>query len=75
MVDISKKRKTSKSNSKLAPEIQAAIDYGIDIAALKSNLKLSITERFRRHQIALNTLEKLQKAKIYSSPRDTKKKD
>jgi hypothetical protein len=46
------------------PEIQAAIDYGIDISMLIENLKLSCAERIRRHQIALNTIDKLRKAKI-----------
>ncbi len=43
--------------------VQAAADYGIDVAQLRDNLALSIAERLRRHQIALNTVEKLQKAK------------
>ena len=43
--------------------IQAAVDYGIDIAQLRDNLPLTVTERLRRHQIALNTVELLQKAK------------
>ena len=64
MAVISKKRKSSKNKSQLAPEIQAAIDYGIDISILVQNLKLSVTERARRHQIALNTFKKLHKAKL-----------
>ena len=59
-----KKRNSSKNHSKLAPEIQAAIDYGIDISMLKANLKLSYTERAKRHQTALDTYKKLQKAKL-----------
>jgi hypothetical protein len=43
--------------------IQAGAEYGIDIAQLRDNLALSVGERLRRHQIALNTVEKLQKAK------------
>jgi hypothetical protein len=43
--------------------IKAAEEFGIDISALKDNLKLSFDERIRRHQIALNTIEKLRKAK------------
>jgi hypothetical protein len=58
------KRSKTKSKSKLAPEIQAAIDEGIDISILKANLKLSCTERALRHQIALNTFRKLWKAKL-----------
>ncbi len=42
--------------------VQAAADYGIDINQLRDNLALSVAERLRRHQIALNTVEKLQKA-------------
>jgi hypothetical protein len=36
----------------------------IDLAMLKDNLKRSYAERIRRHQIALETMEKLQKAKV-----------
>jgi len=43
--------------------VQAAADYGIDVTQLRDNLALSVTERLRRHQIALNTVELLQKAK------------
>jgi len=43
--------------------IQAAADYGIDVAQLRDNLALTVAERLRRHQIALNTVEMLQKAK------------
>ena len=42
--------------------IQAAIDYGIDVSMLVDNLQRSVTERIRRHQIALNTVQKLRKA-------------
>jgi len=44
-------------------EVQAAIDYGIDIDAIIANLKRTPAERIRRHQIALNTAMKLRKAK------------
>jgi len=43
--------------------VQEAIDYGIDVAALRENLARTPAERLRRHQIALNTVEMLQKAK------------
>jgi hypothetical protein len=36
----------------------------IDMQMLKDNLKRSYAERIRRHQIALETMQKLQKAKI-----------
>ena len=45
-------------------EVQAAIDYGIDVSMLEENIKLSHAERIRRHQIALNTAERLRKAKL-----------
>jgi len=43
--------------------IDAAKAYGIDIYALMMNLKRTPYERIRRHQLALNTLEMLRKAK------------
>jgi len=43
--------------------IQEAIDYGIDVSAIRDNLARTPTERLRRHQIALNTVEMLQQAK------------
>jgi len=42
--------------------VQAAADYGIDISQLRDNLTLTVAERLRRHQIALNTVEKLRTA-------------
>ncbi len=43
--------------------IQAAADYGIDTSQLRDNLALTVAERLRRHQIALETVERLQRAK------------
>jgi len=43
--------------------VQEAIDYGIDVSALRDNLARTPAERLRRHEIALHTLEMLQKAK------------
>jgi hypothetical protein len=63
MAAKSKKRKISKSKSQQAAEIQAAIDYGIDVSMLIDNINRSCTERIIRHQIALNTAEKLRKAR------------
>lgn len=40
-------------------EIKAAVRYGIDISMLIDNMHRSPAERIRRHQIALNTAEKL----------------
>ena len=52
-----------KSASEEKDPIQAAIDNGIDVSMLAANLRGSVTDRIRRHQIALNTAEKLRKAK------------
>jgi hypothetical protein len=57
---MAKKRRRKPSQK---DAIKAAVEFGIDISALKDNLKLSYSERIRRHQIALNTIEKLRKAK------------
>jgi hypothetical protein len=43
--------------------VQAAIDYGIDISMLIDNLKRTPAERIQRHQMALETMLKLRKAK------------
>ena len=56
-----KQKKTNKSIQK--DPIQAAVDSGIDVSALIDNAGRSCTERIKRHQIALNTAEKLRKAK------------
>ena len=39
------------------------VRYGIDVEMLRANLALTPAERLRRHQIALNTVEMLRKAK------------
>jgi hypothetical protein len=61
---------TAKSNSRIpkdkypqAAEIQAAVDYGIDVSMLIDNIRRSYSERIKRHQIALNTVEKLRGAR------------
>ena len=46
-----------------SPELAAARDSGVDIWMLQANLKRPVIERIRRHQIALDTFEKLCKAK------------
>ena len=56
------KEEVIKSQRQL-PEIQAAVDYGIDVQQLMDNLKRTPAERIRRHQMALNAVEKLRKAK------------
>ncbi len=48
---------------KRIPELAAARDYGVDVRMLYSNLHRPVIERIRRHQIALDTFEKLRKAK------------
>ncbi|MGB7582274.1 MAG: hypothetical protein WBL85_07515 [Sedimentisphaerales bacterium] len=55
--------KSAKTNAVKADPVRAAAEFGIDIEALKDNLKLSYGERIRRHQIALNSIEKLRRAK------------
>jgi hypothetical protein len=50
------KHKTKKSGSGRVPSI--------DMQMLKDNLNRSYAERIRRHQIALETMEKLQKARF-----------
>lgn len=60
------KAKPHKSSNKYfvqADEIQAAAEYGIDISMLIDNIRRSPAERIRRHQIALNTVKSLRKAK------------
>ena len=59
----SDKGKKDKGHSGQADPIQAAIEYGIDVSMLVDNLHRSVTERIKRHQIALDTANKLRKAK------------
>jgi hypothetical protein len=58
-----KLRKNSNKHFAQADAIQAAADYGIDISMLIDNLKRTPEERIGRHQIALNTVKLLRKAK------------
>jgi hypothetical protein len=55
--------KSAKTNAVKTDPVSAATEFGIDIEALKDNLKRSPEERIRRHQIALNSIEKLRRAK------------
>jgi len=55
--------KDPESESSQTDPVQAAIDYGIDVSMLVDNLQRSVADRIRRHQIALNTAEKLRRAK------------
>ena len=54
----------SEKNGKQTDAVKAAIEYGVDISILKDNLKRTPAERIKRHQIALNTVEKLKKARF-----------
>ncbi len=58
-----RQNKPVRNNRRQIDEIQAAIDYGIDVSMLIQNMARSYTERIIRHQIALNTAEKLRKAR------------
>jgi len=55
--------KSAKTNAVKTDPVRAAAEFGIDVSALIDNLKRSPEERIRRHQIALNTVEKLRRAK------------
>ena len=57
------KSRIAKSKYFQAAEIQAAVDYGIDVSMLVDNVRRSYSERITRHQIALNTAEKLKGAR------------
>ncbi len=63
MASKPKQNKLARNNGRQIDEIQAAIDYGIDVSMLIQNMARSYTERIIRHQIALNTAEKLRKAR------------
>ena len=53
---------TVETEGEQADVLEAAREYGIDVAMLRSNLKRDPAQRIRRHQIALETAEKLRKA-------------
>lgn len=63
MAEKSNKNIKHVNKSRQADPIKAAADYGMDISMLADNLNRSVTERIKRHQIALDTAEKLRKAK------------
>ena len=50
--------KSARTNAVKTDPLRAAAEFGIDIEALKDNLKLSYGERIRRHQIKLNAIIK-----------------
>ena len=45
------------------PAVAEAARYGVDISLLLSNLRLSVSERIRRHQAALNAITSIRNAK------------
>ena len=63
MAGKSNKNAKGKGAARQTDPIRAAIDYGIDVSMILDNLQRSVTDRIRRHQIALNTAERLRKAK------------
>lgn len=46
-----------------SPQLAEARKNGVDLWALWANLQRPVAERFRRHQIAIETMRKLRKAK------------
>ncbi len=58
------KRRIHQAKTEPSNALQEAIDYGIDIAALRDSLALAPAERLRRHQIALDRVRRLQKARF-----------
>ncbi len=63
MAAMTKKNESVRVRSRPADPIQIAMDYGIDVSLLTANISRSYIERIRQHQSALNTAEKLWKAK------------
>jgi hypothetical protein len=45
------------------PALADAARYGVDIPLLLSNLRLSVSQRIRRHQAALNAINSIRNAK------------
>jgi hypothetical protein len=48
---------------KECPALEQAARYGVDIPLLLDNLRRPVSERIRRHQAALNAMNKLRKTK------------
>ena len=63
MAEKATKNGKNRIKSRKTDPLLMATDYGIDISMLVDNLHRSVTELIRRHQIALDTAEKLRKAK------------
>ena len=58
------KRRIRRASTEPPQAVQEAIDDGIDVAAIRDNLALTPAERLRRHQIALDRVRRLQKARF-----------
>jgi hypothetical protein len=54
----------SQGQPELPDAVREAVEYGVDISLLRANLALSPAERMRRHQIALDRMRRLQKARF-----------
>jgi hypothetical protein len=63
MAEKTKHRKLSIKDVEHIAEIRKAIEYGIDVTMLIDNIHRTPSERVRRHQAALETVEKLHKAR------------
>lgn len=63
MVGKSNENVKGKNSTRQTGSVQAAIDHGIDVSMIVDNLRRSVSDRIKRHQIALDTVEKLRKAK------------
>ena len=46
------------------PAVAQAVAEGVDVSLLLANLRLTVAERIQRHQMALDTLNQLRKAKF-----------
>jgi len=58
------RRRIRKASPEPPHAAQDVIDDDIDIAAIRDNLALTPAERLRRHQIALDRVRRLQKARF-----------
>lgn len=45
-----------------SPVLQHAVEFGIDLTLLAERLEWSVTERFERHQAAMEFFEEIRKA-------------
>jgi hypothetical protein len=56
-------KKTTTISSRQKNQLRSVIDYGIDVEMLIANFNRMPEERIKRHQIALNTMLALRRAK------------